>query len=207
MGIRKGEEGLCTGTGRAVCRQGWEVGGCSVTGVGVEACRHSLSLHHWSIDNSPPCRQEGQPYLGPGEGGRQSRCEGSLGRGLGVCWGRVRGALRTQSSIRLYPQTPHHAELLGRRPQREACILRSGGDPGGPASGQGSSGEPPLSLSCYSNLWLQPRDHHMDGQSPTLPMKSPRLVLREPTRSPVSQQNSDVFLYLPLCPSAPFTCL
>lgn len=55
----------------------------------------------------------------------------------------MQGALRRPSSIQLYPQTPHHAELLGRRPQREACILRSGGDPGEPASGQGPAGEAP----------------------------------------------------------------
>ena len=69
----------------------------------------------------------------------------------------MQGALRLPSSIQLYPQTPHHAELLGGRPQREACILRSGGDPGEPASGQGPAGEAPtLPVLLQQPLALKP---------------------------------------------------
>lgn len=51
------------------------------------------------------------------------------------------GCAQTAVQHPVYPQTPHHAELLGGRPQREACIFRSGGDPGEPAPGQGPAGE------------------------------------------------------------------
>lgn len=39
-------------------------------------------------------------------------------------------------------QTPYHAELLVWRPQGKTCVLGAGGDPGGPAPGQGPASEP-----------------------------------------------------------------
>lgn len=45
-------------------------------------------------------------------------------------------------------QTPHHAELLVWRPEREACILGAGGGAGGPAPGRGPAGECPHASCC-----------------------------------------------------------
>lgn len=59
-------------------------------------------------------------------------------------------------SLATFLQTPPHAELLVRRPQGEACILRACGHPGRPAPGRGPAGKPLLALSCCCKLCPHP---------------------------------------------------
>ena len=154
----------------------------------------------------------GTARLSPGEGGRQSRCEGSTGGGR---LGSAGLGCRVHSDCRPASSYTHRRRIMlscwaGDPKERPAFsdlveIL------GNLLQGRAQQVRPQLSLSCCSNLWPSSQGPSHGWSEPNFPTKSPRLILREPARSPhLLAEEWHVLLppSLPLCPlHPPLTCI